>query len=124
MHKIHNIMHLVRELISLLNIHICVPLVGRSVEKAPAGCILRCHHTLIQTTQHGHYIVLDGACNRKVLKKLGPVVKPHIIRIHCCVINKVVCEALCWVVFFKLSADLYLMYQKIVAQPKPVATLR
>lgn len=77
-----------------LNIHICIPLVGGSVEKAPAGCILRCHHTLIQTTQHGHYIVLDGACNCKVLKKLGPVVKPHIIRIHCCVINQVVCVKL------------------------------
>lgn len=64
---------------SALHLHVCVPLVGGSVEKAPAGSVLRRHHAPIQTTQHGHHIVLDGACNGKVLKELGPAMKPHVI---------------------------------------------
>lgn len=63
---------------SALHLHVCVPLVGGSVEKAPAGSILRRHHAPIQTTQHGHHIVLDGACNGKVLEELRPAMKPHV----------------------------------------------
>lgn len=63
---------------SALHLHVCVPLVGGSVEKAPAGSVLRCHHAPIQTTQHGHHIVLDCACNGKVLKELRPAMKPHV----------------------------------------------
>lgn len=72
---------------SALHLHVCVPLVGGSVEKAPAGSVLRCHHAPIQTTQHGHHIVLDSACNGKVFKELGPAMKPHVIGcefLFCC----------------------------------------
>lgn len=62
-----------------LHLHVCVPLIWSSVEKAPTGCILRCHHTAIQTAQHGHHIVLDGACNSKVLKEPRPAMEQNII---------------------------------------------
>lgn len=53
-------------------IHVDVPLVGGGVEEAPAGCVLGRHHTTLQTTQHGHHIVLDGSCDREALQKLRP----------------------------------------------------
>lgn len=60
-----------------LYIHVYIPLVGVSVEKTPAGCILGRHHTSVQATQHGHHIVLDGTCSCEVLKELRPAVEPH-----------------------------------------------
>lgn len=62
---------------SALCIHVYVPLVGGGVEEAPAGCILRRHHTPVQTTQHGHHVVLDGARDYELLQELGPAAKAH-----------------------------------------------
>lgn len=70
---------------SALNIHVCIPLLGGSVVVTPAGCILRCHNTPIQTAQHGHYVVLYGACNCEVLKELRPAEKTHIFIAHICI---------------------------------------
>lgn len=64
---------------SALHLHVCVPLICCGVEKAPTRCILRCHHATIQTTQHGHHIILDGACSIKALKELGPAVEQKML---------------------------------------------
>lgn len=63
-------------------IHVCIPLAGGGVEEAPAGCILRRHHTPVRTTQHGHHIVLDGTCNGEVLEELGSSVETHSFRFY------------------------------------------
>lgn len=73
MHLVLELMPLVKKMfrqlvlgvivIVVLYIHVYIPLVRGRVEKAPAGCILRSHHTASQTTQHGHHIILDGTCD-------------------------------------------------------------
>lgn len=67
---------------SALYKHVFIPLIGWSVEEAPAGCILGCHRTPVQTAQHGHHIVLDGTCDREVLQELGSAAKPHTFSFH------------------------------------------
>lgn len=71
-----------------LYVHVCIPLVGRGVEVAPAGCILGRHHTAVQTTQHGHHVVLDGTCNCEVLEELWPAVKTKYINFSFISLNK------------------------------------
>lgn len=119
----------VSEPIGLLNIvkekdadiHVNIPLVGRCVVKAPTSCILRCHYTSIQPTQHGHHVVLDGPCNCKILKKLGSGKTMTIIRVLSWG-EEGVGSRMQWLL--KQWANLNFMYQKIVAQPNPVAILR
>lgn len=93
-------------------IHAFIPLVGGGVEETPASCILRRHHTAVQTAQHRHHIVLDGARHCEVLQELGSAEKPS---------EKPSCQS--DGLFFKVWADLFLMSQKRVAQPNPVAVL-
>lgn len=118
-------MHLVKcckkEGRSTLYKHVFVPLIGWRVEEAPAGCILGCHHTPVQTAQHGHHIVLDSTCNRKVLKEFGSAEKTT--QLQLLYPN---CKMYLFIMylFLKMWAYLCFMYQKIVAQPNPVATLR
>lgn len=63
----------------LEDLHVLVPLIGHSVEEAPAGSILRRHHARLQTAQHGHHVVLDRTGHRELLQELRPAGKPHVI---------------------------------------------
>ena len=101
-------------------IHVYIPLVGRRVEESPAGCVLRRHHTPVQTTQHGHHVVLDGTCSCEVLEELRPGGKPPLFTFYCFYIT----TPSGFTCFLKVCPDLCFMYQKMVAQPNPVATLR
>lgn len=70
--------------------HVYVPLVGGSVEVAPAGCILASHDTAIQATQHGHHIVMDGSCHHEVRQELRPAFKHTVKRIMTSFLNLLV----------------------------------
>lgn len=44
------------------HLHVSIPALVSAVKISPAGSILDRHEWLLQVTQHGNHIVLDGAC--------------------------------------------------------------
>ena len=57
------------------NVHVRVPLAGGGVEVAPAGRVVGAHHTPLQTTQHGHHVVLHRPRHAERREELRPAFK-------------------------------------------------